>query len=108
MPSVELELVPGWILTPRDFDEFRREVKLYEEKLYSTVMCNSGYHEMKRYIRVEHRIQPELPTINWIEHKSRYRSQVIRHNCNNTEYEKFLLSGKRKMTNYTDDVFLPN
>lgn len=30
MPSIDLEPVQGCILTPRDFDEFRREVQLYE------------------------------------------------------------------------------
>ena len=30
MPSVDLETPTDWILTPRDFDEFRREVQQYQ------------------------------------------------------------------------------
>lgn len=62
---------------------------------------------MRRYVRAAPTERP-LPVINWQHQRQFYQNQVIRHNCSNADYERFLLLNRKKMREYVDEVFLPN
>lgn len=69
-----------------------------------------GQHERKRFVRTPttNNTERPMPLVDWQQQRQFYRNQVIRHNCNNADYERFLLLSKKKMREYVDDVFLPN
>lgn len=108
MPSIDLISVDSCIHTPRGFDEFTRDAKLSEAKLDRIADHYAGYFLNKRFVRANIIPRLVLPKMDWARHRSRYRTQVIRHNCTNAEYQRLVQDNKRKLAEFTDDVFEAN